>query len=50
MTFSYVVQKEDTLFRIARRLGVNRTALYCMNPQLSELNYIYPGQVLQIPS
>ncbi|TDF95806.1 M14 family zinc carboxypeptidase [Paenibacillus piri] len=50
MAISYIVQNNDTLFRIARRFGTNVTALYSANPQLRERQYVYPGQVLQIPA
>lgn len=50
MAFSYVVQQGDTPYRIARRFGINAAALYGTNPQLREGQYIYPGQVLQIPT
>ncbi|MDQ1909850.1 M14 family metallopeptidase [Paenibacillus sp. GD4] len=49
MTFPYVVQQGDTLYRIARRYRMNVTALLSANPQLQESGYIYPGQVIQIP-
>lgn len=50
MAFSYVVQEGDTPHRIARRFGINAAALYGTNPQLQEGQYIYPGQMLQIPA
>jgi g-D-glutamyl-meso-diaminopimelate peptidase len=49
MTFPYVVQRGDTLYRIARRYRMNVTALLSANPQLQEQAYIYAGQVIQIP-
>ncbi|UUZ93828.1 LysM peptidoglycan-binding domain-containing protein [Paenibacillus sp. P25] len=49
MAFPYLVQQGDTLHRIARRYGMNVTALYSANPQLHEQGYVYPGQLLHIP-
>ncbi|NOU98000.1 LysM peptidoglycan-binding domain-containing protein [Paenibacillus sp. LMG 31456] len=49
MSNLYVVQSGDTVFRIARRHGINLTSLYSLNPQLMEQGYISPGLVLQIP-
>ncbi|GMX64213.1 M14 family metallopeptidase [Paenibacillus elgii] len=49
MTFPYVVRRGDTLHRVARRYGMNVTALYGANPHLKEHSYLYPGQVVHIP-
>lgn len=49
MTFSYVVQRGDTLYRIARRYAVSLTALLSANPGLDPNRYLIPGQVIQIP-
>jgi g-D-glutamyl-meso-diaminopimelate peptidase len=49
MTFEYMVQKGDTLHRIARRFATNITAIASANPQLTSIGYIVPGQILQIP-
>ncbi len=49
MTFAYVVQKGDTLQRIARRFAVHIHSLYSVNPQLDPSAYLVPGQVIQIP-
>lgn len=49
MTFSYIIQKGDTLYRIARRFAINVSAIKSANPQLTNMDYIVPGQVLQIP-
>lgn len=50
MSFSYVVRPKDTLYRLARKFGVNINALIAINPQLSNPSSLIPGQVLQIPS
>lgn len=44
----YVVQRGDTLFRIARRFGVNLYALAAVNG-ITNINRIYAGQRLLIP-
>lgn len=45
---AYVVQKGDTLFRIARRYGVNMWVLAKHN-NIQNVNRIYAGQTLLIP-
>ncbi len=45
---TYTVQRGDTIFSIARRYGVTVGALMQANG-LSNPNYIFVGQVLQIP-
>lgn len=49
MAISYVVQKGDTLTRIANRYGITLNALFVANPQLQPGEYIYPGQIVYIP-
>jgi len=44
----YVIQPGETLFSIARRCGVTLSQLYAANPSVGP--YVYPGQVLHIPS
>ena len=46
---TYVVQKGDTLFFIAKRFGVSLDALIHANPQIRDPNLIYPGDVINIP-
>lgn len=46
---SYTVQAGDTLSAIAQRQGVSLAALEAANPQLSNPNYIYPGETLYLP-
>lgn len=47
---TYVVQPGDTMFSIARRYGVTLAALQVANPQVTNINLIFPGQVLALPS
>lgn len=49
MTFTYIVQKGDTLHRIARRFAINVSSIISVNPQLTNIDYLVPGQVIQIP-
>lgn len=48
-TGTYVVQRGDTLSSIARRFGTTVTAILAANPQITNPNLIFPGQVLVIP-
>lgn len=45
----YVVRKGDTLWGIAKRYGVELTALIAANPQIRNPNLIYPGDRVEIP-
>ncbi len=45
----YVVQPGDTMFFIAQRFGVTLEALIAANPQISDPNLVFPGDVLCIP-
>lgn len=45
----YVVQTGDTLFFIARRFGVSLGELIAANPQISDPNVLFPGQIIFIP-
>lgn len=49
MTFPYVVQAGDTLHRIARRFAIQLSALMNANPQMTNVDYLIPGQVIYIP-
>lgn len=49
MTFPYVVQRGDTLYRIARRFAINVNALQSANPQVENFDSIATGQVIHIP-
>jgi spore coat assembly protein SafA len=46
---TYVVQQGDTLSGIARRFGVSLSDLEKANPQITNPNRIFPGQVINIP-
>jgi spore coat assembly protein SafA len=45
----YIVQKGDTLFKIAERFGVPLDAVIRANPQIKDPNLIFPGQKILIP-
>lgn len=44
----YVVQRGDSLVRIARRFGATAEALYQLN-NIAHIRLIYPGQILLLP-
>ena len=46
---TYTVQKGDTLTAIAAKFGVSLTALEAANPQITNPDLIFPGQVVTIP-
>ena len=46
---TYTVQQGDTLSGIARRFGVSLADLERANPQITDPNRIFPGQVINIP-
>jgi LysM repeat protein len=48
-TKTYVVQRGDTMNKIATRLGITLATLVKLNPQVTNINLIYPGQKLHIP-
>jgi spore coat assembly protein SafA len=47
---NYTVKAGDTLFDIARRNGVMLSDLIAANPQISDPDRIFPGQVICIPT
>ena len=47
---TYVVQIGDTFSQIASRYGVSMNDLWNANPYIVDINLLYPGQVLNIPS
>ena len=46
---TYVVQKGDTLGKIAARLGIRFSDLLAVNPQIRNASLIYTGQVINLP-
>ncbi len=46
---SYTVQSGDTLSSIALKCGVDYNALVAANTNISDVNSIFPGQVVNIP-
>jgi LysM repeat protein len=47
---TYVVQKGDTLGKIAARTGVSWRDILAVNPQIYNPSLIYTGQVINLPS
>jgi spore coat assembly protein SafA len=47
---TYTVKAGDTLFNIARQYGVMLSDLIAANPQISDPDRIFPGQVICIPA
>ncbi|MFZ5944947.1 MAG: SafA/ExsA family spore coat assembly protein [Bacillota bacterium] len=45
----YIVQPGDTLYTISRRFHISLQALIMANPQITNPNLIFPGQVICIP-
>ncbi|WP_088554756.1 PGRP and LysM peptidoglycan-binding domain-containing protein [Calderihabitans maritimus] len=45
----YVVQPGDTLSSIARRFNISLALLIAANPQISDPDLIFPGQIINIP-
>ena len=48
--FQYTIQSGDTLASIARRFNTTVAAILQVNPQITNPNVIYAGQVILIPS
>ncbi|NLC53348.1 MAG: LysM peptidoglycan-binding domain-containing protein [Firmicutes bacterium] len=46
---TYTVMQGDTLFQIAQRFGVTLEALLAVNPQITNPDLIFPGQVICLP-
>jgi len=49
MMAKYVVRSGDTFTAIAARFGVTLATLEAANPQVTDPNHIFPGQVVTIP-
>ncbi len=47
---SYVVQAGDTLKVIATRAGVTIDGILAVNPEITNMNLIYVGQVIKLPT
>ena len=47
---TYVVQKGDTLGKIAARTGVSWRDILAVNPQIQNASLIYAGQVINLPA
>ena len=46
----YTVRSGDTLFFIARRNNISLQSLIDANPQITDPNTIFPGQIICIPT
>ncbi len=49
-TNTYIVQVGDTFSSIAARYGVSVNALWAANPYIWDVNYIFVGQAIYVPS
>lgn len=49
-TNTYTVQVNDTFSSIATRYGVSINALWAANPNIWDINYIFVGQTIYVPS
>ncbi|MBY6035741.1 LysM peptidoglycan-binding domain-containing protein [Fictibacillus nanhaiensis] len=47
---SYTVKSGDTLYKIASASNVSLWAIQQLNPQVKQINWVYPGQVLDLPA
>ena len=47
---TYTFQQGDTLWLIAQRFGISVDVLLALNPQITNPDLIYPGQVIRITS
>ncbi|MEW6662114.1 MAG: SafA/ExsA family spore coat assembly protein [Bacillota bacterium] len=45
----YVVQPGDTMWSIAQKYGIDLNQLIMANPQITNPNLIYPGQIIIVP-
>ncbi len=46
---TYTVQYGDTLYKIAAKFNTTVSAILAVNPQITNPNLIYPGQVINLP-
>jgi uncharacterized YkwD family protein len=49
-TNNYTVRSGDTLYKIASASNVSLWAIQQVNPQVNQINLVYPGQVLDLPA
>ena len=49
MASLYIIQPGDTMAAIARRFNIPVSALLRYNPQITNPNIIFPGQIIAIP-
>lgn len=47
---TYIVQYGDTFSAIASRYGLSVNALWAANPNIWDVNYLYAGQVINVPA
>lgn len=47
--FAYSVEPKDTLFSITKKLNIPLPDLKNGNPQITDKNQIYPGQIVKVP-
>ena len=47
---SYTVKKGDSLWKIAVRYGIGLSEIKSANPQISNYDLIYPGQIIKVPT
>lgn len=47
---NYTVQSGDSMATIANHFGISLSALEAANPQISNPNLIYPGEIIHIPN
>ena len=47
---TYTVMPGDTMWRIARNYGIRLEELAAANPQITNINLIFPGQTITIPT
>lgn len=47
---TYVVQRGDTLGKLAARWGTSLSKILAVNPQITNANLIYVGQIVNIPA
>lgn len=45
----YVIQPNDTLYKIAQKFGISMSQLIEHNPHIQKTNKIYPGETIYLP-